>query len=124
MGERAGDKPPRYGSGAASHSRNTAVPRAESGLTEVGGVVLSQEVLAPVARERSPHRVDVVRVVLGVVVLDHERRTLDRVVVASALLNAAAPGERNPVQPGPLDLVPLLAGDLVADPADIVLDDP
>src|SRR5688572_8098945 len=78
------------------------------------GVMLGQDVLAPIARERPPHRVNVVGVVLGVVVLHDKRGALDRVVVAGALLDRAAPGESDPVQPGPLDLVPLLTGHLVA----------
>src|ERR1044071_8927959 len=79
-------------------------PRSGVGL----GVVLGQEVLAPVALEGAPDRVDVVGVVLGVVVLDDKARALDRVVVAGPLLDRSAPGEGDRVEAGPLDLVPLL----------------
>src|SRR4030088_2625242 len=48
------------------------------------GVVLREDGLAPVARNVSEDRVNVVGTILGVVVLDQEARTLDRVVVALA----------------------------------------
>src|SRR5215471_3698656 len=45
------------------------------------GVVLGEEVFAPVAGELPPHRVDVVGVVLDVVVLHDEGWALNRIVV-------------------------------------------
>src|SRR2546423_1542483 len=66
-------------------------------------VVRGEEVQAPVAFEVAPDGVDVVGVVLRVVVLDQEARTLDPVVVALTLLDAAHPGELNLVQPGLAD---------------------
>ena len=44
-------------------------------------VMLGQYVAPEIALEVSPNRVDVVRVVLDVVVLDDKRRTLDPIVV-------------------------------------------
>src|SRR5258708_27269221 len=87
----------------------------------VGGhsVMLGQEISAPVPLELSPHAVDMVRVVLGVVVLDQERGTLDAVVVALTFPEPAHPrdldGRRfglDPSQP-PLLLAPGLGGPAV-----------
>jgi hypothetical protein len=48
--------------------------------------MLAEQVSTKVAVEVAPHRVDVVPVVLGVVVLDQERRALDAVVMLFAAL--------------------------------------
>ena len=55
--------------------------------------VLGEDVAAEVAVEITPDRVHVVAVVLRVVVLDQERRALNLVVMALALLRGALPGE-------------------------------
>src|SRR5687767_14708097 len=46
-----------------------------------------------------------VRIVLRVVVLDEERRTLDAIVVALAAIQSAGPGEMNFLLPGVGDLL-------------------
>src|SRR5204863_12724 len=55
--------------------------------------VLAEQVLPEVAVEVAPDRVDVVGVVLGVVVLDEERRPLHAVVVPLPHFEVARPGE-------------------------------
>lgn len=55
--------------------------------------VLPDQVGAEVAREVAPHRVDVIRVVLRVVVLDQKGRPLHPVVVARTALGRAGLGE-------------------------------
>src|SRR5206468_12796877 len=57
--------------------------------------VLAKEVAPEVAVEVAPHRVNVVAVVLRVVVLDEERRSLHAVVVLLPALGLAGPGERD-----------------------------
>ena len=70
-------------------------------------VVPREEVLAPVVVEVAPDRVDVVRAVLRVVVLDEEARAADGVVVAVTRLLGTRPRERDLVQPGGDDALPL-----------------
>ena len=60
--------------------------------------MLRQQVFAPVAVEVAPHAVNVIGVVLCVVVLDQKRAALHPVVVALTLLQAAHPGEFDPVE--------------------------
>ena len=71
------------------------------------GVVPRQKVLAPVVVEVAPDRVDVVRAVLRVVVLDEEARAADRVVVAVTRLLRPGPCERDLVQPAGDDALPV-----------------
>ena len=71
-----------------------------------GRDVLAQQVAAEVVGEVAPDRVDVVAVVLGVVVLDEERRPLDPVVVLLAALGLAGPRERDLLQPRLLQPAP------------------
>src|SRR6185369_14195694 len=61
------------------------------GMMRRGSIVLGQQVCAPVPLEFPPHAVDVVGMVLGVVVLDQERRALNAVIGTLALLEAAHP---------------------------------
>src|SRR4051794_2750606 len=79
-----------------------------------------QQVLAPVVLEVPPDGVDVVRAVLGVVVLDEERRPAHGVIVAPARFVRPGPRERHVVEAGRLDAVPLDSRDLVAPAAQIV----
>src|SRR5262245_4509649 len=74
--------------------------------------VLAQDVSSEVAVEIPPDRVNVVAVVLGVVVLDQERRALHAVIVLLALLGLAEPGKPHLVQPGTLDLADALGRDV------------
>ena len=66
----------------------------------VRGIVPRQQVRAPVVAQVAPDAVDVVGAVLGVVVLDEERRAEDRVVVPLAGLGPAGPPEVHLVEPG------------------------
>jgi hypothetical protein len=66
--------------------------------------------------------VDVVRAVLDVVVLDHERRPLHAVVVGLAALEAAGPGERDLVLARLLGLLEVLARQLAAQAVGVLLD--
>ena len=79
-------------------------PRASRGLRPAQCAtdlqVLAQQVAPEVAVEVAPHRVDVVAVVLGVVVLDQERRALDPVVVLLAALGLAGPREADLLDAG------------------------
>ena len=61
-------------------------------------VVCREQILAPVAADVAEDRVDVVRVVLGVVVFDEEARRFDRVVVALARFIAARPGKGDRIE--------------------------
>src|SRR5579862_4691806 len=79
-------------------------------------VVLSQHVVAEVAGRIAPYRMDVVAVALGVVVLDEQRRSLDAEVMPLPGFGAARPGEREVVEPGPLQRVHLHPGHLVRQP--------
>src|SRR5438094_2879608 len=64
-----------------------------------GAVVLGQQVRAEIALEIAPDAVDMVGIVLGVVILDQERRSLNPVVVTLALLQSAHPSELQLVEP-------------------------
>ena len=79
-------------------------------------VVLGQHVVAEVVRRVAPHRVDVVAVSLGVVVLDEQRRSLDAEVMPLPGFGGARPGEGEVVQPGALQVVQLGPGHLVGQP--------
>jgi hypothetical protein len=64
--------------------------------------VVGENVAAEVAARVAPDGVDVVGAALGVVVLDQKPRTLDPVVVRSAQLGAASPGEMQRGAAGPV----------------------
>src|SRR5262249_56580241 len=98
----------RTGSCSSSASADPSLPRVAVRLE----VVLSKEVDAEVALRVAPHRVDVVRAVLGVVVLHDEVASLHPVVVTLAVLQPTGPGEVDRRQPRPLDARPLLGGDV------------
>src|SRR6185503_7355019 len=66
--------------------------------------MLPQEIASEVAVEITPHRVDVVPVVLRVVELDEERRALHAVVVLLTALDRSGPREGDVLDPGFLDL--------------------
>ena len=55
----------------------------------IRGVVLSEKILPEIAIEVTPHGVNVIALVLGLVVLDQEQRGLHPVVVRIARLDAA-----------------------------------
>jgi len=61
-------------------------------------VVGAQHVRAEVAAGIVPDRVDVVRVVLGVVVLDEQRRPVEAVVVRTLRVDRARPREVDPLE--------------------------
>src|SRR5215471_7982661 len=67
-------------------------------------VVQSQQIGSEVAGEVPPDRMDVIGVILGVVVLDQEGRTLDAIVVRLTAVRPASPGERNVPEPGSTQL--------------------
>jgi len=66
---------------AAARPRARARPGPGARLSVVRTVVCRQHVVAEVVRRVPPRRVNVVAVVLGVVVLDEQRRSLDAVVM-------------------------------------------
>src|SRR5215210_7730882 len=94
--------------------------KARRALAVVLGVVTGQKVLAPIVGEVPPDGMDMVGAVLGIVVLDQERRALDGVVVPLARLFPTGPGEGDWLEAGPLDLLPLVGGDLGGRPPDVV----
>jgi hypothetical protein len=61
-------------------------------------VVGTQHVRAEVAAGIVPDRVDVARVVLGVVVLDEQRRPVEAVVVRTLRVDRARPREVDPLE--------------------------
>ena len=83
-----------------------------------------EEVVAPVPPQVPPHRVDVVGVVLRVVVLDQERRSAHRVVVALPALQRSGPGERHVVEPGVDGIPPCRVSDRRRGAAEVQPDQP
>src|SRR5208337_3375020 len=77
---------------------------------------------AEVAGEIAPHRVDVVRAILRVVVFDQEGRRLHAVIVRVAAAHAAGPGEPG-VLPGLADLLPAALGHRLRNVAGVLLDE-
>jgi hypothetical protein len=77
-------------------------------------IVLAQEVAAPVAGQVVPDAVDVIRVVLGVVVLDERDRAVQVPVLGVAVLERAAPGEADVVGSGLADGGELGLGEVAA----------
>src|SRR5262245_56696950 len=63
-------------------------------------VMLAQQILAEIAIEIAPDRVNVIGVVLRVVVLNQKRRALDAVVMRIAFVDSARPGKMNLVDAG------------------------
>jgi hypothetical protein len=61
-------------------------------------VVRPERIEAEVALRIVPHRVDVVRVVLRVVVLDEQRRPVEAVVVRTLRVDRARPREVDPLE--------------------------
>ena len=55
--------------------------------------MLLQQVTSKVVVEVSPDGVDMVRIVLGVVILEQERRSMDPVVMALTALSGACPSK-------------------------------
>ena len=91
--------PVRVGAAVSSRSDGSrrALPKRFPTTTAVGvcppGSARRSSVLAPVVGQVAPDRVDVVRAVLRVVVLDEEPRPADRVVVTAARRVRPGPGE-------------------------------
>lgn len=75
--------------------------------------MLTKQVAAEVPVEVPPHRMDVVRVVLRVVVLDEESRALHPVVVGCAASQVAGPRKGDRVRAGSLEPRHPLSRDLV-----------
>ena len=73
-----------------------------------------EEVRPEVILDIAPHAVDVVGVVLRVVVLDDERRSLDHIVVRFSWLQAAAPREVDVLDSRPSDLLKVTLGEFPA----------
>src|SRR6185436_16752815 len=88
------------------------------------GQVPREQVLAPVVVELAPDGVDVVRAVLGVVVLDEEGRPAHDVVVAAAGGIGAGPGERDVAESCIDDPGPGRIGDLRSGAVHVVADQP
>jgi hypothetical protein len=84
----------------------------------VGPEVLAQQVAAEVILEIAPYGMYVVAVVLGVVELDQEGRTLHAVVVLLATLDTARPGECDVPGSGSPDPGHALGGNLGRHQAD------
>ena len=94
-------------------ARRIGARGADAGRSVASRVVLAQEVAAEVVLEIPEHAVHVVRVVLSVVVLDHERRALHAVVVTLARAGAAGPREADRLDSGLRDLLGLRARDVL-----------
>src|SRR4026209_1021380 len=58
-------------------------------------VMFLQQVFAEITFKVTPHRMDMVRVVLSVVILHEEGRALDAIIVRFAKFESASPGEQN-----------------------------
>ena len=86
-------------------------------------VVLLEQVVAEIVFEVSPDAVNVVGVVLGVVVLDQERRPLDAVVVGHSSLDAAGPREADFVDARLEDLAQVVPSQFGAKPLGVEDDD-
>ena len=82
-------------------------------------VVLAQQVAAKIVLQIPPHRVDVIRVVLRVVILDERGRALDAIIMRFAALQAPGPGEVNLVDPRVSDLLQLPVRDVALHVLDV-----
>lgn len=82
----------------------------------MAAVVLGQHVVAEIIGRVPPHRVDVIAVALGVVVLDEQPWSLDAEIMPLSGFGAARPGKDEVVHPGALDVVQLGPGHLVRQP--------
>src|SRR5262245_15591854 len=101
-----------------SHPRERITASATKLLVPDAPDVLAQQVAAEVAVEVAPHRVDVVAVVLRVVVLDEERRSLDAVVVLLSALGLTGPREPDLLEARFLQLRRAVRGDVRSHEAD------
>ena len=72
--------------------------------------MLGQQVPSEVAAQVAPYGVDVIGLVLGVVVLDEQARTAERVIVAGASLYRPGPSEAHLLESGVGDVGPGLIG--------------
>jgi hypothetical protein len=62
-------------------------------------IVFGEHMCAKIVGRVTPHRVDVIGLVLCIVVLDQETWPLDAVIVPLVTLQAACPGEVDATQP-------------------------
>ncbi len=81
-------------------------------------VVLVRPVSPEIAGKVAPHRMNVIRVVLRVVILDQKGFSLHTIIVRLACVNAASPGEVDRACPGFEQFVTALPGDFIGHPAD------
>src|SRR5919204_5018999 len=84
----------------ASAERQRACATVYGLRVRCGFQMLPQQIASEISLEVAPHRVDVVRVVLRVVVLDEEGRPLHAVVVFLAALGVAGPREADLLDAG------------------------
>src|SRR5262245_51407231 len=85
-------------------------------------VMFAQQILAEIAVEIAPDRVDVIGVVLRVVVFDQEGRALDAVIMRIAFVHAARPREIYLVEAGVAKLLRPLVGYVLRHPGKIFID--
>src|SRR5213075_2112744 len=88
-----------------------------------GVVVLLQHVATEIVFKVAIDGVDVVGVVLRVIVLDDEVRTLHAVIVRLAAFEAAGPGEENLIGLGGVDFLQVFAGGVFTITENVFLDD-
>src|SRR5262245_36903835 len=105
---------------AAREPSIRSLPRAS--LRVIFSVVLGEQIMAEIIFEIAPHAVDVVRLVLRVVELDHEGRPLDAVVMSLARLESTRPGEADLIEAGRGDFGARLVGELGAVARDVELE--
>src|SRR5688572_11310130 len=85
--------------------------------------MVADEIAAEIAREITPHGMDVVRVVLRVVVLDQEGRALNAIVVRLTALDRAGPRECHLAEIRALEARAPLRRDIICHPAEILVDE-
>src|SRR5262245_56972623 len=101
------DKPSQLPNPPNSHKP----PELSKSLSVCVLIVLSQQVRSEITLEVTPYAVDMVCIILSVVVLDQECRTLDAIVMRLAAFGAAGPRERDVSESGSTDSLDSGRGD-------------
>jgi hypothetical protein len=82
------------------------------GLFVAGFVVLLEKIFSPVVCQIAPYRMDVIGVILSIVVFDQKRGRLYTIVMRTALLRHARPGEVD-ILAGLLEQIHTRSGQLI-----------
>ena len=90
-------------------------------VVRTSSIVFCQKIITKITGQITPNRMDVIRIVLPVVILDEKGRSLDPIVVRFARLGASRPPEMDLIHARISYVRQFLLGKLRADPVGVLL---